>query len=391
MKTVWICLKDLLQAVRDGKGLLLLIVMPLILIAILGSAFGGQFAPAQGVMTFDFALVDEDGGVMGEAVRSFLSSDEFGDMFSVLETTAAEAEKHVNAGNLAAAVIVPAGFSELFMAGEPVELTLLTDQTRFISPMVAESLLQNFAESLSAGQLAVVQAVSGGYADGQELASLGEAVALDLQATMPQIKEELSQRDALITSFQYYTAAMAVMFMLFAGMNGLQAIVAERRNHTFHRLAASPLSRSQFVWGKFFGIVAVCFAQFLVLMLGTRYLYGVSWGSRPWEAAVVALSFGVAVSGLSLMSSALVQNEKTLMAIWPIGIQISSALGGSMVPLAAFPPTMQLVARVTPNFWGLQAFTQVMMGQALNWLLLLPLLGVGVVSLGVATVRITRI
>ena len=391
MKILWIGMKDLQQAARDGKGLLLLIVMPLVLIAILGSAFGGQFTQTQGVMAFDVALVDEDGGAMGEAVRSFLSSPEFADIFTVLETTEAEARQHVTEGNLAAAVIVPQYFSEKFMKGEPVQLEVFADQSRFISPMVVESVMQNFAESLGAGQLAVIQGMAAGTVPEDELATLGEDVARELQALSPTIHEELSQPDTVITSFQYYTAAMAVMFMLFAGMSGLESIIKEQRNQTFQRLVASPLQRSQFVFGKFTGIVAISFAQFLVMMVGTRYIYGVSWGSRPWEAAIVALSFGIAVSGLSLMASALIREEKTLLSIWPIGIQISSLLGGSMVPLAAFPPTMQLIARITPNYWGLQALTQVMMGQTLDWLHLLPLLVVGVVSLAVATVQTARV
>jgi ABC-2 type transport system permease protein len=388
---MWIALKDLLQAARDGKGLLMLIVMPLVLIAILGAAFGGQFSSSQGVDRFALGFVNEDGGVMGDTVYSFLSEAQFEDLFAVKELTAGQARDIVAAGDMAAVVIVPSGFSENFMAGESVSLELLVDRGRYLQPLVAESVLQSFAESLGAGQLVVVQAMTGGFTPAADPVALGRSVAHDLQQLSPVILEEFSEKEAVVTSFQYYTAAMAVMFLLFAGMTGLQSIIAEQRIQTFHRLAASPLQRGQFILGKFFGILAISFTQFLVLMAGTRFIYGVSWGSRPWEAAVVALAFGIAVSGLSLMASALIREEKTLLAIWPIWVQISSALGGSMVPLAVFPPSLQVFSRFTPNYWGLQALTEVMMGRALNLVLLVPLLATGIVAVAVASLRMARV
>ncbi|MDW7650677.1 MAG: ABC transporter permease [Bacillota bacterium] len=387
-KIVWIALKDLLQASRDRKGLLTLIAMPMVLIAILGAAFGGSFSASPGsAEPFQLGFVNEDGGAMGDAWESFLGSEELASLIVPVRTTAEEARKHVAAGNLAAAIVVPSGFSENYLAGNPVAVELLKDRGRLLSPLIAESITGKFAESMGASQLVVKKALVTASVQPTDAAVLGEAVGRDLQALTPVIREELSEKDAQITSFQYYTAAMSVMFLLFAGVTGLQSILSEQRQYTFHRMHASPLKRGSFILGKFSGIVAIAFAQFLVLMVGTRLIYGVHWGSRPWQALLVGLSFAVAVSGLALMASSLIHEEKTLLAVWPVGVQISSALGGSMVPLAVFPPSMQFLARLTPNYWGLQGLLDVMTGRPLDGLNLLPLLAVGILALLVATAR----
>lgn len=386
MKTVWIAMKDLLQAARDGKGLLILLVMPMILIAILGAAFGSQFAKTGGVEPFELGLVNNDRGMIAAAIENFLSSDAVAELFVTVSVAAGEAKGKVDRGELPAAVVIPPNFTSDFMAGRPVSLELFKDRGRLISPLVAESVLMNLAETMGATQLVVRQAAARGVPPA-ELPALGEAVAMELQALAPRLREEYSEKGSRMTSFQYYTAAMSVMFLLFAGMTGLQSIIAEQRQQTFSRMLASPLRKGQFILGKFFGIITISFVQFLILMAGTRFLYNVPWGHRPWEAAAVALSLGMALSGLALMASALIREEKTLMSVWPVSIQISSALGGSMVPLAAFPPFMQVVARFTPTYWGLQGMLQVMMGRPLDYTLLLPLLAVGLLSLAVASKR----
>ena len=387
MKILWIALKDLLQASRDGKGLLMLIAMPLVLIAILGAAFGSSFNPADTYKQFELGFVNLDGGIVAETLEQFLQSEELSELIRPVSLDPQQAQEYVASGKLAAAIIVPANASETFMVGDPIKLELLKDSGRFLSPMIAETIVNNFAESLAASQLVVKKALASGMVAPEELATLAEEVALELNSLKPIIREELSEKGAEMSAFQYYTAAMSVMFLLFAGMTGLQSILAEQRQQTFHRLHASPLNRGNFIFGKFFGILAIAFAQFAVLMLGTRYLFGVHWGNRPWEAAMVALAFAIAVSGLSLMVSSLIREEKTLLAVWPISVQICSALGGSMVPLAVFPPTMQILARFTPNYWGLQGFLGVMMGRPLDWFNLLPLLSVGLLALVIATVR----
>lgn len=60
--SIWIVIKDILLFSRDKKSFITLLLMPLILIAILGSAFGNIFGDDENVkiQRFTVGIVDKD-------------------------------------------------------------------------------------------------------------------------------------------------------------------------------------------------------------------------------------------------------------------------------------------------------------------------------------------
>ena len=132
--------------------------------------------------------------------------------------------------------------------------------------------------------------------------------------------------------------------------------------------------------GKFLAVLFVNSFQFVVLLLGTSLLYKVSWGDNLLMALSAGVCYAVAVSGLSLFVAAIIPSSNVSLAVWSIGVQISAALGGSMVPLSIFPRVLQSIARISPNFWGIRMFTGLMGGEALQLTHVLPLLTIGLVA-----------
>ena len=193
-------------------------------------------------------------------------------------------------------------------------------------------------------------------------------------------EEALQPHRSLITSFQYYAAAMAVMFMMMSGTVSLESIAVEKRNLTWDRLMSSPTSPAFLIVGKFLAVLFVNSFQFVVLLLGTSLLYKVSWGDNLLMALSAGVCYAVAVSGLSLFVAAIIPSSNVSLAVWSIGVQISAALGGSMVPLSIFPRVLQSIARISPNFWGIRMFTALMGGEALQLTHVLPLLTIGLVA-----------
>lgn len=387
MKALVIAAKDLRQFSRDRVGLMMNIAMPLLLILVLGFGLQGMVNSGYPAMSqFAVGVVDEDGGKLAEAFRSALAGDGLRDMLAPVALTRAEAEALIRDGKLAGAVVFPAGYSAAVMAGRPAQLTVLLDPGSTIRGPVIKSLAQAFSDRVLAVQFALMQDET---APGR-LAALGQQVASRLAALAPELREELSKRGAQLTAMQYYAIAMTVIG--FAGLSGLQSIIQERDLQTLNRVLAAPGSRLEFVIGKFLGVLLIAACQFALLLLGTHFIYRVSWGTNLFGILLLALAYAFAVSGLATLVSTFNRNPRGALGMWILIVQVSSALGGNMVPLSIFPEGLRRIAAWLPNHWTLTGFFNLAAGEPLS--LVLPAIGwlfaLGAVCLTIGAWRLAR-
>jgi ABC-2 type transport system permease protein len=115
--------KDFRQLVRDWQTLFFLLVMPVVFTVMFGFLFSGG-----GVSESDARLpvgyLDMDNGALSPDLMSLLSEST---VIRLVETgkDQSELEEAVLDDELAAVVIVPAGFSQMMMDGESIPLTVI--------------------------------------------------------------------------------------------------------------------------------------------------------------------------------------------------------------------------------------------------------------------------
>ena len=390
MKVLIIALKDLTIAGRDKKGLLLLLAMPLILIAILGSALSQSFSTTPKIEPFEVGIVDQDQGPLAQTFIDVLNSAELKEIIIPVQMTEDEAKSRIQEGKLSAAIVIPPKFSQDVIDGSSTALEVLSDQTQSLRPLIVESICRSFINQIVASQTAIEQVMSASpnpptaRLDPKQIT---EAILTELDQNPPQAIEELSTSQPPLSAMEYYSAGMGVMFLLFAGQLGLQSISGERRRQTLHRLLATPTSSLTFVFGKFLGILLIAFTQFLILALGTSIFFKVDWGNSL-AVLSVALAYSAAISGMALAVSAWVPNERVAIGAWSISVQILSLLGGSMIPLMTFPDSLRTLAYFTPNYWALQGLLQAMQNGPFPWASVLILFALGAVTLGVGSLKV---
>lgn len=370
MKAITIALKDLLIAARDRNGLVMLLAMPFVTMAILGFSLGGLFkSDLPRVEPFEVGVVAEDTGGVAALFEQALADPAAQGLLLPVRLSEAEARQRTLEGTLAGAVVFPEGCSERAASGKPLGLTVLVDPGRSLQPDVIRIAAQTFSDRVFA-------------------AGLGAGAAL---IPVPVLAEEVARKGGQLSSFQYYAAAMAVMFLLFAGLAGVQSVGAERRQMTLMRVKASPGSAWSFATGKFLGVLFVGLVQFLILMVGMRVLFGVTWGS-PLLCLAVAAGYAIAIAGLAVLVAAIMPEEKNASTVWSIATQVLAAFGGSMWPLSFFPVALQKVAAVLPNYWALRGLLGVMTGQGPAQLIpaICALVGIGLAGLWLGSARLAK-
>lgn len=397
MKMWLIAWKDIRHYLSDKKTLLLMLLMPVILTAILGSALKGIMnGEAQSFPETIVAVSNEDTGIFGKMlVDEVLQSESLQGKIQVKKASSAdEGEKWVKDKAADVAVIIPAGYSQTVEEGKKAKIRVVIDESKSTRGMIVESIVTSFASRVDAL----------GYTLQMVLSDLGATQPMDMGTIVPGVIQDMERiaydpqtevtggaaGKKAVTAMQYYAAAMLAMFLLFNLVQGAKSILHEQSEDTLPRLWTTPTSRLSIVLGKFFGVMAFALTQLLLFVVATHYMFGVDWGNQPLQVAAIGIVYAFAVSGMAIFLASLSRKEQEVDTIGVMGIQVLAIIGGSMVPLEIFPDAMAYISKLTPNYWALNPLLDIMMG--VEWqALLLPLLilfAFGAVSLVVGTWRL---
>ncbi len=400
MRPLAIALRDTKIIVRDRRALLILLAMPLTIIAILGLALGGLWSGTAAINKFDVAVIDHDHGSISRVfVNDILKSRDMKKILTLTSPTEKQARASVANGDLAAAIIIPAGFSAAINKGQAAQLEVIGDPGQQIRAGVVRSVTESFATHASSVLISVETSVGGlvttGAVPPARIPELSKTLTAQAQAELhdPQINvaKKSTASEKSVSALQYYSAGMGVMFILFGSMFGAFSLLDERRQITLARMMAAPVSRLGILGGKLGGVFVIGSLQFAVIVASTRVLFGVSWG--PSVVGVVALAAATvfAATGMAIFIASIAKTQGTAAGLSQGLIQGMAALGGSMIPLSAMPPAMQNFSKFTINYWAISGFNDLMLGKGAGNIVVNCLILVGIailfMTLGVARFR----
>lgn len=400
-KALLIAYNSLLLTLRDRKALVTSLLIPLALIPILGMALKGAMSEGK-IDAFTVIVVSADApakpplppGAPAEAAAA-LPTLQFGQTFitdvlgsdqakrvieTQIETDLEAARQTVASGKAAAVVYIPDSFTAKALAGGGAQLALYTDPGSQIQASIVQSIAQSFTEGITSRLLP-------GRLDPQAANELTAELAKLGSLTLA----EKASGARSVSAMQYYAAAMAVMYMLMTAIMRAGRIIDERENGTLQRMLITPSSPAAILAGQVLGAVIVPVCQFLVLMLGTRLLFGVDWG--PWlPSLLLGIAFSLAAGGIGILAASLLNDRKGAESLGGLVGPLFAALSGSMTPLYLFPDSVKMAAKFVPNYWALQGFVDQMagMGPSHLWQPVAVLLGVAVITSGVGVARLAK-
>ncbi|WP_270343726.1 ABC transporter permease [Bacillus mobilis] len=395
MKSFIIAWKDLKIRLIDRRGFMMMLIMPLLLTAILGSALSNIF---------------DNGGLPKTVIGYYqVGTDEFADVFQkdVLQSkelkddvkvkivnSQEELEDMLKEKKIDVGIVIPNKWSEQVQDGKLKEPKVLIDPSKDIQAKIAESMIRSFSERVQTVAVSTKSVVT-------ELAksqhSNVEQVAKEVSGGLQTVAtsganniEKGTIGKKTVVAMQYYAAAMLVMFLLYNITVGAKSVVTEQRTETLARLFSTPTSSFSILFGKFLGTLLFACIQLGMFIVATHFMFQVEWGGDLSQIVAVGISYAICVSGLSMLIAAFIREEKTADVMGGIGIQILAILGGSMLPIYVFPDSLQTIANVAPNKWALTSFLNIMSGTP--WDVLLPVIfslcSAGIVSVMIGTLRL---
>lgn len=401
-KALIIAQKDVLIRLRDRSGFAFLIITPLVLTFIMGLVFGGD-EPLN--VNIPVALINHDSPAvlsqvfspvppeqntnqlhLGQIVVNIFTSEELADILTVtVVDDEAPARAAIDAGEVyCCLVVVPPNFSANVLAQQEATLTVYTDPAQAISAQIVTSIVRQITSQLAAStvlfEVNIEQLMASGRIEGWAQAeAVGKAMAADLEAQGLQSLLglevlDVAGQESTFDPLAFFAPSMAIIFLAFGAAQASRTILEEEASGTFRRLNTSPVSGTAILLGKVLGTLFSSGLQFAVLLIASTLLFGLAWG-KPLAVTVVSLFIILAFTCLGLVMAVIARDENQAGVIGFSVLLIFVIISGHFSPPDMLPEWLLPLSRLTPNYWGLQSFWKLGLGQGL------PQLGGEIVAL----------
>jgi ABC-2 type transport system permease protein len=403
-----IALKDLKLSFRDVTALVMMLAAPFALTLGMG-AVTGRFSGSSstGLSDIPVIIVNQDGGELATAMEDMFASPELAELIAPsISTDPADARSKVDSDDAAVMILIPAGFTASIIPtegatapGEIVQVELYTNPTRTNSVGVVKTILEQFLSQVEVGriggQVAVTELLINGLITPDQAAAVGQSIG-ESQATSSGSSIVLKQvtasgEEVKFDVLAFLAPGMALMFLMFTVTYGGRSLLVEEAAGTLPRLLVSPTTSTQILAGKIFGIFLTGVAQLLILIGGTTLMFRLNWGN-PLPVILMVLASVLGATGWGVLLTALLKTPGQAGAIGSAVMLIFGILGGSFTNMQLLPSAIQFLARITPNYWGLQGFTTLAAGGNFNGIVtpLLWLSGMFALLFGIGVILFSR-
>lgn len=322
MKVWTIAWQDTLIRLRDRNGLVLMLLAPLIVSAIMGAALSKVFNGAPPVERH-VIVVDQDRSGIDTALANLVASD---NLASTIKISSSD-------DLVAARRAVDQGGAFAVVTQQPTGIQLYVADNASDDSIILRNLLARAATRLNS------------------------APAFEARLNV----DRASNPSGNSNSLAFFAPSMAIFFLMFTMFDAPRSIISERETGTLGRLIRTPTSSSQILLGKLGGSYLTGLLQFAVLVIASRLIFNLKWGTSIAGLLVMVIAVVVAASGLGAVIAAFSKDVNQAEVIGGGIAIVSAGLGGNFFPPDRLPAWLDVFSRMTINRWGLEGFSDLTM------------------------------
>ncbi|MCA9063840.1 MAG: ABC transporter permease [Planctomycetaceae bacterium] len=364
-----ITVKDLRLLLRDRRALVVLVVLPVILIAVVGSSIGKVRADRElRNAAVEIQVVDRQQSERSIRLCQFLAAQ---------PRIRAQAVETKHPGHLS-----PASWMTFAPKEDVIRLVLSRESDPRMppdrvapesDPVRQDSVQTSVAEAGPVRMVSFAEEhitlLAPQSVDSLRFALAEMAVRLSLQqertggeapvriepGDVEQSSESVKQQ-----VYQLIVPGYTVLFVFFLITIMGRSFIAERDLGTLRRLLISPIQPGQILTGKVAPFFVLSLIQTGTLLLTAHFLFGMSLGSQPWLLIPVVFAGSLCATTLGLLFATLVRNDAQVSSIGNLIVLSTAGISGCMVPREWMPDVTQKISLITPHAWALKAWSEVL-------------------------------
>jgi ABC-2 type transport system permease protein len=363
--------KEFIQALRDPRLRLFVILPPLIQLIVYGYAINFD------VKNVATAVYDEDRSRESrELINRFRATDYF-DVGYFLKDPG-EIGRLMDHSRITLALRLAPDFARELAAGRPARVQLIIDGTDSNTALVvsryAAIILADYQEELAAARLREKGVVT----------VLSRPVLVEPRAWF---------NDNLTSRWTYVPGVIAMVVMLVSLMLTALAVVREKELGTMEQILVTPLRPVEFLLGKTIPFVLISLGDVILVSL-----VGIFWFEVPFRGSAPTLLLGTLCFlfnsvGLGLLISTVSTTQQQAMMAGTFFFTPALLLSGLIFPISNMPPVVQYLTYLNPLSYFIIIIQDVFLkgaGLGVLWPQVLGLGILGALLLGLSVWRCQR-
>jgi ABC-2 type transport system permease protein len=295
----------------------------------------------------------------------------------------AEAESLYEQGEIERLLTLPAGFSEDLAAGVPVTIHLISASTNTDENNSVGLVIEGVARDMSLKQqilasLEQIGQMQGASPADQQVFTAERNVAqaqsqFDSSQERPLIKvqqqlpatlgEEATQN---ISAVQLAVPGATVLFVFLTAQTTASALYEEKKHGSFRRLLAAPISKAALLEGKMLPNFVIVIMQVVFIFAVAIVIFPLigmdqlSLGEDPLALTLLVLVMALCSTCLGILIAAVARTEAQIGGVSQAFLWVAGFIGGAIVPFFLLNDTMANIGKITPQYWAVTGFNEIM-------------------------------
>jgi len=352
---------DIRLFLKDWKACVLLLAAPLLFISYFTYVLTPYLNKSSFIEPFPVALVDLENTAQTRMLENQLKEISLFSEIRRLDEDSAIAQ--LSDKEVGGIIILPPDLTTSISLGENKPVTVVGNSAMPLQAYVVKNVVQSAANLVSAAQSAIITIY---HYDREAGLSGAELDARYNNAIMEYFLEALARNEIFLdagdgsayslTPVEYFTAALIVVFMMFAGMPAMKMLTMERSAGITRRLSGTPVRAWMVPLSKLIVSVLLLILQFGIIIVFTSMVFNNYWGAPVKNILMLFGAIILAVSAWSVFVASVASSPASADVIGNLGILLMAVVGGSIYPLASMPGFMRGLSTLTINRWAMDGF-----------------------------------
>ncbi|MCY6353721.1 ABC transporter permease [Clostridium sp. ZS2-4] len=330
MKILNIITKEVKQNFRNKRKLAIMILFPIILMVILGTAFSKSMSNDIKLGKIKVLYTVQGEGNIGEAFKGL--QKELKDYnVSFKETKNIESAKN-NVQN--------SNYSCYLLINENnKDIKIYKNNRYYLGASFVEGILNTFVQRYN-----VINEIKEKKTRFLEKVVKGSDKKYIIVQSLNEKKEP--------RAIDCYGVTMTTLIILYSAFTGAYGMIGEKNRKTEARILAAPVTKKEIFIGKTLGALVVTIFQISIVIIFSKYVIGVNWGNNIGMLLLVIGSEIIMAVSMGIGVAFLTKTEAAMNSILNFMIPIMVFLGGGYVPLEEFnSEILNIISNFSPVRW----------------------------------------
>lgn len=343
--TMWLIRKSFISTFKNYKNLLLYFGLPLVAILLAMLTQGGA-GSSQPKLNIGIVNLDDSRPITQDAI------DFVGEMDAVLpsDMEQLEVDALIASGELDAALVFPAGFADSVKSGSPATVQIISVRGAEVTGFLQANLSRYIDTVAAIGKTTGGDAVK------------FERLYADYRNSDFQLSAHTVEDQSVSRNQSSQTIGYLVVIMLFVAGNLAGMMIKDRENRTYHRIIASPIAARTYMISNIALNLAIMIVQIAVTLLVMEYVLHFDSGIPFWTLFFLLGLFALVAISLSLVIVVFSRSSMAANSLQSMLFLPTCLLAGCMFPLEIMPETMQKIAFFLPQYWVLDTYSKLQVG-----------------------------